>query len=200
MKNIVFFVILAILTVAALVGWNAVRQRNATSTSATIQPSGSPTPTNTTGTAVGRGLGSVGTQTATGSGVVADTTKGGVTTSLSTPLSTASGVLGVNTRPTVTPTPVLYPVSNVVTYTDSGFNPKTLSIKTGTMVKFVNQSSKKLWVVSQEVAGGKKLEGMNMGVSVGRDGSYEFQFNTLGTWGYIDQNNQSQSGTIVVNQ
>jgi plastocyanin len=203
MKNVVFFVVLAILTVGALVGWNAVRQRNATTEEVAQQPTLELTPTPQIGTAVGRGsdLGSLSNPTSTNSGGFGSSSKGGfIPVITSTPSATPKITRVINSTPKPTSNVTAMPQSaNVVTYTDNGFNPKTLTVKSGTMVKFINQSSKRMWVESAETAGGKKLDTFNMGVTVGKDGFYEFQFTSTGTWGYFDHSNPSHNATVVVN-
>lgn len=199
MKNIVFFVVLAILTVAALVGWNALRNNPVNETAQNAVPTITPTPTMEVGTAVGRvGLGALTQNTSTAS-ADRETTKGGTSISettpsiriLTTPVPTKTIVVSATTPPPSNP--------NLIAFTDTGFTPKSLTVKSGTMVRFVNQSSKRMWIVSAEVAGGKKLQDMNMGLSVGKDGIYEYQFNQTGTWGFFDQNYQQITGTVLVN-
>lgn len=199
MKNVVFFVVLAILTVAALVGWNAIRQQSS-SLNETAQQT-EPTPTLEIGTAVGRqnDFGSVSGQSATGSAGFGTTTKGGFESNTPTATSAGTVMAVISQAPVrIVPTSTTH-AANVVTFTDNGFTPKTLTVKTGTMVKFLNQSNKRMWVESADVSGGKKLEQFNMGVSVGRDGFYEFQFTSNGTWGFFDHNSQHLTGSIVVN-
>ncbi len=197
-----FFVVLAILTVGALVGWNAIRQRSVDSPEIAQETSSDVTPTPESGTAVGRNeMGSLnGTLPATSSAGIGGSTKGGVlsvatSSAMVTPTQT---VVQKNVQTNAQTNTSSLPEKNVIAYTDSGFNPKTFTIKSGTMVKFLNQSNKRMWVESVEVGNGKKLDQFNMGISVGRDGFYEFQFNSVGEWGYKDQLNPNQTATIIV--
>lgn len=206
MKNVIFFVVLAVLTVAALVGWNAIRNRpDAQPAVVDNQAAITPTSTPEVGTAVGRvgGMGSLSNSGSTVAGSLADSTKGSLGTSVSSTVTPVSGQMGATPTPTrvaVAPTTTPPPAnSTVVTYTDNGFTPKSITVKSGTMLKFVNQSTKRMWVASAAVSGGNKLDAMNMGMSVGKSGTYEFQFTQTGTWGFYDQNNQSQTGTVTVN-
>jgi plastocyanin len=191
MKNVIFFVVLAVLTVAALVGWRALKSQPSSNQVAEV--TNIPTPTAIAGTALGRESGANVFDAAVPSPTISgetDVTKGGSSESNSvTPTVTA-----INTNSFVQPSS-----GSSVSYTNNGFNPKTLTVKSGTMIKFVNQSGNQMWIMSVETSGGKKLDGMDMGVSVGKDGSYEYQFNSPGSWGYTNKNNQSQTGVITVN-
>lgn len=192
MKNVIFFVLLAILTVAALVGWRAVKRQPSLSSNQETQVTNTPTPTPIAGTAIGRESGINVFGTATSSSQTSQGTevaKGGVSeTTIATP------TLSSNTNSVVQPTS-----GSSVVYTTSGFNPKTLTVQSGTMVKFVNSTGNQMWIISADVSGANKLEGLDMGVSVGKDGSYEYQFNSKGSWGYTNKNNPSQTGIIIVN-
>lgn len=193
-----FFIVLAILTVGALVGWNAIRERSIDSTETAQESSSDVTPTPESGTAVGRNeMGSLnGTVPATSSAGFDGSTKGGVL-SVATSSAMVTPTKAVTQKNGQSNTSSLQE-KNVITYTDKGFNPKTFSVKSGTMVKFLNQSSKRMWVESIEVGNGRKLDQFNMGMSVSPEGFYEFQFNSVGEWGYKDQMNPSQTASIVV--
>jgi plastocyanin len=200
MKNVIFFVILAILTVAALVGWNAVRNQNQV---AEIQEQRQEevTPTPIIGSAVGRGsLGSLTVGESTESGMLgtkgnSDVNAGVIPTA--TPTSTVSAQLKGSSAIVNNNTPIQ--ARNEIYYTETGFSPKTLTVKAGTMVKFVNQTTRKMSIASGDIAGGKKLDGFVMSMAVGKEGTFEFQFNQVGSWGYIDQNNPNQTGLVIVN-
>jgi plastocyanin len=77
----------------------------------------------------------------------------------------------------------------VVTFTDKGFSPSPVTVRTGTTVTFVNESSGPMWVESS---------GFNERTSVGRGGTYEYTFVKVGTWSYQSHMSPAVKGTIVV--
>jgi len=101
---------------------------------------------------------------------------------------------------------------NVVTYTDSGYSPNTLTIKKGETVTFTNQSSRSMWPASamhptHTVYSGTSLDehcpdtaGTAFDACKGYlpGESWSFTFNKTGTWKYHDHLNPSDRGTIVV--
>jgi plastocyanin len=97
----------------------------------------------------------------------------------------------------------------VVTLTDDGFSPETLTIKAGQTVTFVNQSNGGMWVTSdphpthQGYSGTTKsqhcpdTEGVAFDECTVGD-SYTFTFQKVGSWGYHNHVLDEQHGTIVV--
>ncbi|OGH72112.1 MAG: hypothetical protein A2921_00520 [Candidatus Magasanikbacteria bacterium RIFCSPLOWO2_01_FULL_43_20b] len=94
----------------------------------------------------------------------------------------------------------------IITYTDSGFSPATLTIKKGETVVFKNQSAQSMWPASAfhpthtayPTTGGclgSTLDACK-GVQLGE--SWSFQFDFVGNWKYHDHLNPSNFGTIVV--
>ncbi|MGE5541056.1 MAG: hypothetical protein ACM3TU_02100 [Bacillota bacterium] len=103
---------------------------------------------------------------------------------------------------------VVTPVT--VTYTDTGFSPKTLNITVGTTVHFVNNSSHGMWVASavhpthaaydgttlqQHCSNGSSFDECT---STGKSGSYDFTFTKAGTFNYHNHVLANDTGTIVV--
>ncbi len=86
----------------------------------------------------------------------------------------------------------------VVTYTDGGFNPKAVTVKTGTTVTFMNDSSGVMWVASDVHPTHQLLPGFDELQSVAKGGSYEYTFIKVGTWTYHNHMNPSDKGTVVV--
>lgn len=74
--------------------------------------------------------------------------------------------------------------SVIVTYTDKGFSPVSLTITPGTTVTWNNQSSHPLSVFKS--------------ASVTKDGTFSYTFTTPGTFAYENAENTSDDGTIVV--
>lgn len=99
-----------------------------------------------------------------------------------------------------------------VTYTDSGFQPGSLSVPVGTTVTFTNESSDTMWVASDvhpthtEYSGASRVEHCSGGSSaaafdqcqVGQ--TYSFTFNKPGTWGYHNHQMSFHTGTITVTE
>jgi len=86
----------------------------------------------------------------------------------------------------------------VVTYSDGGFNPKTVTVKVGTTVTFMNDSSGAMWVASDPHPVHTLLSGFDELNSVRKGGSYEYTFTKVGTWTYHNHMNPSMKGTVVV--
>ena len=95
---------------------------------------------------------------------------------------------------------------NTVKITSSGFEPKTLTVKAGTTVTFVNEDSNKHWPASAmhpthavypESGGciGSKFDACK-GLAQGE--SFSFTFNEKGSWKYHDHLNVPSTGTIAV--
>ena len=99
-----------------------------------------------------------------------------------------------------------------VIYSDSGYSPSTLSIKSGDTVEFKNQSASSMWTASamhpvHTVYGGTSLQthcpdaanvSFDECASAQPDQSWSFTFNKKGTWGYHNHVNPSHFGKIIV--
>jgi plastocyanin len=79
----------------------------------------------------------------------------------------------------------------VVTFTDKGFSPSPVTVKSGTTVTFVNESTGPMWVESSV---------FNENTSVANGGTYEYTFGKVGTWTYDNHLNPAVKGKIVVIQ
>lgn len=103
--------------------------------------------------------------------------------------------------------------SVTVRYTSSGFSPKTLSIKKGTSVTFINESGDRMWVGSDEhpshtgYAGTSKDEHCVDGApstssfdQCAATDSYTFTFTKVGTWDYHNHAAASDKGTVTVTE
>lgn len=100
------------------------------------------------------------------------------------------------------------PTSTVI-YADTGFTPKTITIKKGTRIVFVNKTTNKMWIASdphptnQGYSGkprtahcpdtsGTAFDQCNTG------NNYSFIFNKVGTWGYHNHMVDQDRGVIIV--
>lgn len=100
----------------------------------------------------------------------------------------------------------------VVTYTDNGFTPNTVTVNSGDSVKFVNESSNSMWIASAVHPTHAAYDGTSLddhcedGVSSSFDScdqipsgeDWNFTFNQEGEWNYHDHTNAGNTGTIIV--
>ncbi len=87
---------------------------------------------------------------------------------------------------------------SVVTYTDTGFAPTSVSVKRGTTVTFVNESSGAMWVASDVHPTHQLLPGFDQLKSVTNGGTYEYTFTKVGTWRYHNHVKPEAKGTVIV--
>ena len=87
-----------------------------------------------------------------------------------------------------------------VTYADAGIDPKTLTVKRGATVRWVNQGSGTMWVASALHPTHQLLPGFDELKSVGKGGTYEYTFTKVGTWKYHNHMVPSDTGTVVVTE
>ncbi len=87
---------------------------------------------------------------------------------------------------------------STVNYTDQGFNPSSLTVKSGTTVTFINQSSNPMWVASDPHPTHTKLPKFDGLKNIPKGGSYQFTFTKTGTWGYHNHLAPADLGRIIV--
>jgi plastocyanin len=106
------------------------------------------------------------------------------------------------------------PTFKVVTLTDNGFSPTSITIARGETIRFVNDSSRNMWVGADEHPTHTEYDGtstrehcangMNTGASfdqctaVAKGVSWDYTFEKSGTFGYHNHVGASNTGTIVV--
>jgi plastocyanin len=111
---------------------------------------------------------------------------------------TTAGAGTNTTKPkVVTPAPAPAPTVTV-TYSDSGFSPNPIIIKVGDTVKFVNQSSGKMWVASNPHPIHTDYPGFDERTAVSNGGSYQFTFYRLGRFEYHNHMSPVYVGVIRV--
>ena len=115
------------------------------------------------------------------------------TTTAPAKTTTTSGYVAPKTN---TPT-ILKDGSYLVSYTSTGFSPRTITIRVGKSVHFSNVSNKAMSITTTEPNSLVYRE-LNQSKTVGRGGSFDYTFLTAGTWNYMNRNNPSDKGTIVV--
>jgi len=100
--------------------------------------------------------------------------------------------------------------SNIVTYTDSGYSPKEMTISKGDTVVFKNESSRTSWPASavhptHTVYPGSSIQkcgGSDIIFDACRDletgEEWSFTFNEAGSWGYHNHRRAFNTGKIIV--
>ncbi len=106
------------------------------------------------------------------------------------------------TPPASNPPSVSPPVSTdvTITYTASGFTPSTLTIKKGTMVTFVNNSSNSFWPASAPHPSHTDYVGFDAKQAIVAGQTWSFTFDKVGTWKYHDHLSPTKTGTIIVTE
>ena len=87
-----------------------------------------------------------------------------------------------------------------ISYTDSGFDPKDVTISLGTMVHFVNESSVGMWVASDDHPAHTDLPTFDQFKGSGPGEQYVYIFDQVGEWKYHDHLNPAAVGTILVTE
>ncbi len=103
------------------------------------------------------------------------------------------------------------PTVATVNLTANGFLPKSVSIKKGGTVTFVNQGTGKMWIgaashpthtsydnTTEEQHCAPGYTGPKPFDQCGDGSSFSFTFDKLGSWNYHNHLNSSQFGTVVV--
>lgn len=85
-----------------------------------------------------------------------------------------------------------------VRYTNTGFQPAKLTVPTGTMVEFINQSDADMWVASNVHPEHLILPTFDQFKGVKKGESYMYTFEKKGSWQYHDHNNPALEGIITV--
>ncbi len=85
-----------------------------------------------------------------------------------------------------------------VMYTNDGFRPAKLTVPVGTMVEFVNQSDKQMWVASNVHPSHEILPTFDEFKGVDKGQTYMYTFDKKGTWPYHDHINASLEGVVNV--
>ncbi len=102
--------------------------------------------------------------------------------------------------------------SATVTYTDQGFSPASITVKQGTTVAFVNNSSDSMWVASAVHPDHTAYSGTTRAqhcpdttgtafdecTAVPAGTTYTFTFTKVGTWKYHNHVEPSATGSVTV--
>jgi plastocyanin len=115
--------------------------------------------------------------------------------------SEQSEIIEKNVLPVASVSPALNASDSgklIVTYTDSGFSPLSQTVKKGSTITYMNESSRGMWVASGVHPTHQLLPGFDQLLSVPKAGIYEYTFTKTGTWSYHNHVNPTDVGTIVV--
>ncbi len=85
-----------------------------------------------------------------------------------------------------------------VDYLSGVFSPTNLRIHTGDSVRFQNKSSNVIHLAADASDGATELIGFNSLTDIQPDGVFAFTFTKVGIFGYSNDLNQSEKGTIIV--
>lgn len=102
-------------------------------------------------------------------------------------------------------------IEETVRYTDSGFNPREVSVDTGDTVRFVNESSQSMWVASDRHPTHTQYDGTSLRQHCAEDAdrvfdqcqsgdTYTFIFEKSGEWSYHNHDRASDGGVVKVNE
>ncbi len=96
--------------------------------------------------------------------------------------------------------------ASVIVYTDQGFTPESLSVNAGTVVTFVNNSSRPFWVASDphpahngysisSSCGGSAFDTC---APIPAGSSWALKFDKIGNWPYHDHLRTGLRGAVIV--
>ena len=89
--------------------------------------------------------------------------------------------------------------TNVIRYTNRGFEPSVLEVKRGENVEFVNENDSKVMVIRSHENPENFYPGFSQeGGPLGKGGKFYFAFTLPGTWLYYNLNGNKEQGAIVV--
>lgn len=117
-----------------------------------------------------------------------------ISTTVTIPVKKTTSIISA---PKMTSVTILKDGSYLVSYTDRGFVPSSLEIKTGKSVHFVNNSNKAMSLTTTDPDNQVYGE-FNQSKTVGKGGIYDFTFLQPGLWNYVNRNNQGDKGVVVV--
>lgn len=93
----------------------------------------------------------------------------------------------------------LFEGTATITFTNNGFSPSTLTVKKGTKVTVVNNSSNPVQFSSDNHPTHRANPEMNM-MELSPGNNATFTANTLGTHGFHDHIDDSKTGTLIVTE
>ncbi len=113
-----------------------------------------------------------------------------------TPNTSAASSTSTDSSDTSTTQPPTSTETAVITYTDSGFSPSSLTVKAGTVITVQNSSSKTLDFASDDHPSHKINSELNVGdIPPGESGTFTPK---VGMWGYHNHLDASDTGQVIV--
>lgn len=96
----------------------------------------------------------------------------------------------------------------IVAYNSEGFEPKSVTINKGQTVRFINESSRGMWVGSDNHPTHTNYPGKSAGDCLGSSfdtckgiapgESWSFTFDEVGSWGYHNHTQAGHRGAVIV--
>ncbi len=112
-----------------------------------------------------------------------------------TPVVTVVASPAPSSSPTTAPAGA---TGTLVTFTDTGITPSTLTVPVNTTVTFTNNGQGTHWPASDPHPTHTGLPGFDADKALSTGESYSFTFTTKGTWGFHDHLNPRLKGSIIV--
>lgn len=100
--------------------------------------------------------------------------------------------------PTVATTSGKTTQKTTVEYANKGFTPKSITVKIGTTIVWVNKGKGQMWVASAPHPAHTDLPGFDQLKSASSGGTYSYTFTKVGNWKYHSHVNPSDTGVVVV--
>ena len=91
----------------------------------------------------------------------------------------------------------------LVSYTDNGFEPASISIKAGETVRFTNNSSHDVWITTSgglypAARNGCGPSALDSCAPFAPQDFWEFTFDAAGEWGYVNATDKTKTGVVHV--
>lgn len=86
----------------------------------------------------------------------------------------------------------------IVRYTNTGYVPAQLEVPVGTMVTFINESDRDMWVASNKHPSHTDLPTFDQFSPSAKASSYTYTFDQIGTWSFHDHLQPAHKGLINV--
>ncbi len=121
-----------------------------------------------------------------------------------TPINTTPGTTdyfpttGPGTDDSTNPSTDLPIEASVVTYSATGFNPSSMTVKAGTTVTFKNETTGSMWVASDPHPAHTTYSDFDAKKGYAPGESYSYTFTKVGSWSYHDHLHSQFKGMIIV--